>query len=209
MPKICECSLWQCTCQTLGIVWSCEGHPQGSRWGYSTQWVSIFLCASWRPVPINSVFRTVFTRFLSRSLFIWYNLIGDVCSEYTRTVWISLVIVALQAYWFAWVVWFGARCDILIVVLNHEPALLRTFLVHQPSNTLFSELVGHFSYLSVHALSNLWFSLTVSPSKRFVVASLGFRYLCRSTKNIFKYEGLTIFNNWRLRIWTLVHWWSG
>jgi protein phosphatase-4 regulatory subunit 3 len=33
------------------------------------------------------------------------------------------------------------RCDILIVVLNHEPALLRTFLVHQPSNTLFSELV--------------------------------------------------------------------
>lgn len=32
------------------------------------------------------------------SLFIWYNLIVDVCSEYTRTVWISLVIVALQAY---------------------------------------------------------------------------------------------------------------
>jgi protein phosphatase-4 regulatory subunit 3 len=32
-------------------------------------------------------------------------------------------------------------CDILIVVLNHEPALLRTFLVHQPNNTLFSELV--------------------------------------------------------------------
>ncbi|CAM6010193.1 unnamed protein product [Sphagnum balticum] len=32
-------------------------------------------------------------------------------------------------------------CDILIVVLNHDPALLRTFLVHQPQHTLFSELV--------------------------------------------------------------------
>ncbi|KAG0581095.1 hypothetical protein KC19_4G224600 [Ceratodon purpureus] len=32
-------------------------------------------------------------------------------------------------------------CDILIVFLNHDPSLLRTFLVHQPSHTLFSELV--------------------------------------------------------------------
>jgi protein phosphatase-4 regulatory subunit 3 len=32
-------------------------------------------------------------------------------------------------------------CDILIVVLNHDPVLLRTFLVHQPQHTLFSELV--------------------------------------------------------------------
>ncbi|XP_024390933.1 uncharacterized protein [Physcomitrium patens] len=32
-------------------------------------------------------------------------------------------------------------CDILIVVLNHNPALLRTFLVHQPDHTLFSVLV--------------------------------------------------------------------
>jgi hypothetical protein len=27
------------------------------------------------------------------------------------------------------------------VVLNHDPVLLRTFLVHQPQHTLFSELV--------------------------------------------------------------------
>jgi protein phosphatase-4 regulatory subunit 3 len=33
-------------------------------------------------------------------------------------------------------------CDILIVVLNHDPVLLRTFLVHQPQHTLFSELVA-------------------------------------------------------------------
>nr|XP_024382924.1 serine/threonine-protein phosphatase 4 regulatory subunit 3-like isoform X3 [Physcomitrium patens] len=32
-------------------------------------------------------------------------------------------------------------CDILIAVLNHDPALLRSFLVHQSSHTLFNELV--------------------------------------------------------------------
>nr|XP_024370707.1 serine/threonine-protein phosphatase 4 regulatory subunit 3-like isoform X2 [Physcomitrium patens] len=32
-------------------------------------------------------------------------------------------------------------CDILIVIMNHDPTLLRSFLVHQPSYTLFSELV--------------------------------------------------------------------
>jgi protein phosphatase-4 regulatory subunit 3 len=32
-------------------------------------------------------------------------------------------------------------CDILIVILNNDPALLRSFLVHQTSHALFSELV--------------------------------------------------------------------
>jgi len=33
------------------------------------------------------------------------------------------------------------RCDILIVILNNDPTLLRSFLVHQTSHSLFSELV--------------------------------------------------------------------
>ncbi len=49
------------------------------------------------------------------------------------------------------------RCDILIVVLNHDPALLRTFLVHQPQHTLFSELVGLFPRIDfVWFVSGSW-----------------------------------------------------